>query len=190
MQPPLIGPNTQDRFLQLMGTTQAHVFGHLQNFRRSETHAIKTWLTKVERQVRQFHRPITRESLPELIKLQYVVSPPFDWVKDSVTGDFMYRRFSCAGFVLACYDEGAGIVLLDWQADDFPEVDLDTLNMAYGNIEELGSEDRTRIGIPEEGPWPRAIVLAGYIVHSLNRPDEVIRSEPYIPDSCDKGLFP
>jgi len=168
MRPPLIGPDALKTVLHCLGEIQAHVFGCLSSLHRNEFDGIKTWLSRIEKQVKQPIPYGRRGSLREFCRLQYIVSPPFtDWVKDDGTGVPRYRRFSCAGFVLACYDEGAGIVLLDWQADDFPKVDINTLNIAYNHIlGELDPQDMAWFGKLNEGPWPKPIILAGYILHS------------------------
>jgi hypothetical protein len=189
MRPPLVGPDAHGTALSFLGRTRSHVFGCLSALSRDEAEGIETWLSKVERQVKQ--PPPFNWDLREFCKLQYIVSPPLtDWKKDEVTGTPRYRRFSCAGFVIACYDEGADILLLDWQAENFPTVDLKTINAAYGDIVgECSAEDRAWFGIADTTPWPKPIVLAGYILHSLRRSDEAIRTAPYVPRDNEEGRF-
>lgn len=140
-----------------------------------EVEGIQTWLYEVD-----------QENRPSNALRQYIVHPPMDWVR-SENGTRLYRRFSCAGFVLECY-RAIGIELIDESGfDNLPEVDLQVLANAYGN--EIRRENlRRRLGLSENGPWK--IVLAGYVLHSLNRSDEAVRRSPYKPKDIAESNFP
>ena len=118
---------------------------------------------------------------------QYIVSPP---MKDKVEedGTTTYRRFSCAGFVIAAY-RYAGIKLMSMEVADLPAVDLTTLIDHYPEqATRLRKEVfRRRIGLEGEGPWN--IILAGYIINSLARTPAEIRAMPYQPRAGDE-FFP
>ncbi|HKI17949.1 MAG TPA: hypothetical protein VKA15_08710 [Isosphaeraceae bacterium] len=108
---------------------------------------------------------------------QYVISPHIDEIRRE-DQTVVCRRFSCAGFVIEAYRE-ARIDMLATGRDDLPVVCLDTLKTQYPvfarNLDHLRL--REQLGIPGDGPWP--VVLAGYVVNALNRPETVIRSTPY-----------
>lgn len=118
-------------------------------------------------------------------KRQYIVDPPWHDVRDSVTGVRRYRRFSCAGFVLDSHLQ-IDIELLDLDDGVLPEVDKKMLESAYPDVARKGA-DLEDYGVGGDGPW--RIVLAGYVLHALNRPSERIRHEPYQAQSGDE-LFP
>ncbi len=118
-------------------------------------------------------------------KRQYIVDPPWHDVRDSVTGVRRYRRFSCAGFVLDSHLQ-IDIELLNLDDGVLPEVDKKMLESAYPDVVRKGA-DLEDYGVGGDGPW--RIVLAGYVLHALNRPSERIRHEPYQAQSGDE-LFP
>jgi hypothetical protein len=82
-----------------------------------------------------------------------------------------------------------GISLIDTSAPEgLPEVDIETVARAYG--EEVRTRDRlrTKIGLLDMGPW--RILLAGYVCHAMNRPDESIRSASYTVPGVEAADFP
>lgn len=118
---------------------------------------------------------------------QYVIVPHVKpWrAKD---GTILWRRFSCAGLVIESYREAALDLVSDSEAD-LPPVDLETLGRAYPdlNLTRMNPGLREDLGIPGDGPWP--VVLAGYVLHALNRTKEDIRRGPYSPSRND-ATFP
>ena len=109
--------------------------------------------------------------MPENPYRRYIVKPHADWYRAPETGHRLYRRFSCAGFVLECYRH-INVDLVCTDDSDLPDVDLATLVNAYPELEReevlarLGST-RNDLGIPGGGPW--RIVLAGYVFHALDK---------------------
>ena len=120
-------------------------------------------------------------------RLVYVVHPH---VREQTApdGTVIYRRFSCAGFVIEAYRE-VGIELVVTEEGRLPSVPLNTLLLAYPDLQaELQSPRLRRMcGLPGEGPW--AVVLPGYVLHSLDRPESEIRGSPYLPREGDE-FFP
>ncbi len=108
---------------------------------------------------------------------QYVISPHVDEIRREGQ-TVVCRRFSCAGFVIEAYRE-ARIDMLATGRDDLPFVSLDNLKTQYPGFARHLDHLRLReqLGIPGDGPWP--VVLAGYVVNALDRPETVIRSTPY-----------
>jgi hypothetical protein len=154
----------------------AHLVGAVE-LKPEDLEAIETWLADVDKEDRPTGKFVTR---------QYIVHPPMQWVL-AENKSRLYRRFSCAGFVLDCY-RFIGIDLIrDVDADRLPEVDFETIARVYG--EEV-RRDRIRafLGIPGPGPW--RIVLAGYVMHALNRDDNVIRGAHHLPGSVAEREFP
>jgi hypothetical protein len=113
---------------------------------------------------------------------EYVIYPSYIEPNDEVS----LWRFSCAGFVLKAYEE-AKIRLID--DSKLPDVTLDTLKNAYPGIANLldRQEVRVRLGIGKGIAWP--ILLAGYVVNSLNRPPDAIRAQAFHPTQGDE-YFP
>ncbi len=119
---------------------------------------------------------------------QYVISPHADEIRRE-DHTVVCRRFSCAGFVIEAYRE-ARIDMLETGHDDLPLVSLDTLKTQYPVFARHLDHVRLReqIGIPGDGPSP--VVLAGYVVNALDRPETVIRSTPYRAIAGDEFFAP
>jgi hypothetical protein len=108
---------------------------------------------------------------------QYVISPHVDDIRRE-DQTLVCRRFSCAGLVIEAYRE-ARIDVLRTESDSLPLVSLDTLKMQYpAQAPHLDhAKLRKQLGVPGDGPWP--VVLAGYVLNALDRPEREIRSTPY-----------
>lgn len=165
MGPPLVvGAQTLSRTTPAP-TCPCHVAGML-SLTADERDGILDWLAEVD-----------KEDRPEGVMRMwqtYTVDPPEIWQEDE-RGVRLYGRFSCGGFVLACYRDGAGILLIDVaNARDWPAVTIDEIARAYGPRVRDMETLRRRLGIPGDGPWP--VLLAGYVVHAFNRADQEIRN--------------
>ncbi len=70
-----------------------------------------------------------------------------------------------------------------------PVVGLDALKAQYPGFARLLDSPRVRdeFGIGGDGPWP--VVLAGYILNGLARPETEIRTTPYLARPGDE-YFP
>jgi len=161
----------------------AHVVGWL-DLKGDERDGMTEWLAEVETEGEQ--RPVGPR-----MWLQYTVSldPKDEWAMDERNVP-LFRRFSCASFVLKAYAEGAGVVLLDLSDPlRFPEVDLDSVCRAYEPRIRTLERFRSNIGLAEAGPW--RIVQAAYVLHAFDRPDEQIRLAAHTvtgPEECDFPL--
>ncbi len=142
------------------GTIKVHVVGRVQ-LRNDEIKIISTWFEKIV------------DEYPRLPERQYVIRPPWKDEYDSNTKTRRYRRYSCAGFVLDSHRQ-VDIELLQIDDGSLPDVYPKTIKLAYGwNPGPLLSA----FGLEGDGPWK--VVLAGYVLHALNRPTNQIRQEPY-----------
>jgi len=181
MQPPLVaGPVSTCRARQ-DAKCPAHVVGWL-SLTSDEREGITDWLSEVDKQ----DRPYTQSGRWE----QYTVSlrPEDQWHADE-KGVPLYRRFNCVSFVLAAYQDGAGISLIDTsKPEGLPEVDIETVVRAYGEPLRTHDRVRTEIGLPGHGPW--RILLAGYVCHALDRPDASIRIATFTVPSLAATNFP
>ena len=143
---------------------------------------IEDWLEEVDKEPPQ-DNPFKR----------YVVRPHWDWHTAPETARPLYRRFSCAGFVLECY-KSIGIDLVNTEERGLPDVEFNILVKAYPQIARkrvLERQGLTRddLGIPGDGPW--RIVLAGYVFHALDRiRDEDPRPGAHKPASVAEAHFP
>lgn len=115
---------------------------------------------------------------------QYVIHPHVREPDEDVP----CRRFSCAGFVIEAYRE-AGIDLVVTESAPLPHVTLETLLDAYPDQADRLRDPAKRIpfGLKGDPPWP--VVLAGYVLNSLNRTTDEIRTGPYTPALGDE-FFP
>ena len=118
---------------------------------------------------------------------QYVLHPPVRDVRDAHTGIRRYSRFSCVGFVLDCYENGANIRLLDWDSPNFPTTELPALLAVYDFLLSDPMR-RAEVGLTGPGPWP--VALPGHLFHSLRRWAWQVRRTPYVPKSSDEVNFP
>jgi len=139
-----------------------HVAGHIP-LTNDERKQVEAWVEKV-----------TDES-PISWRNQYVIHPPWKDEYDSNTGVRRYRRYSCAGFVLDGHRQ-VNIELLDIDEDVLPAVDRQTIISAYPEAERH-PDLLLCWGLEGNGPWK--VVLAGYVLHALNRPTNQIRQEPF-----------
>ena len=103
---------------------------------------------------------------------QYIIHPAQEEVVDCNTGVRRYTRYSCAGFVIDAY-RVADVELLHTAAQALPEVDRGAIISAY----DIDPKLLSRFGLHGDGPW--RIVLAGYILHALDRTADEIRRGPY-----------
>lgn len=177
--PPLVaGTKTTAAAADKGRKTSIHIVGFV-NLDADDIEGIETWLSDVDKE----DRP-TGTSLTELLA-QYRVSPPVYWVL-AENGTPLYRQFSCAGFVMDCYRAIAINLIDDSHLENFPDVTMDQVVAAYGSAARR-EEFRKKFGIPGQGPWK--IVLAGYLFHSLNRDNNVIRQTPYVPSTIAEKDF-
>lgn len=139
------------------------------------------------RQIETFIVEIQPEFAAQQRRGQYIVSPHADPPRAG-DGTVVFRKFSCAGLVIEAYRE-VDIDLMVTDEAQLPPVTLETLLLAYPDQErELRSPARRRVGLGDAGPpWP--VVLAGYVLNALARPEVEIRAGPYQPQPGDE-FFP
>lgn len=116
---------------------------------------------------------------------QYIIRPHV-WPERESDGTVLFLRFNCAGFVIEAYSE-AGITLVLTRDDEIPVVDLDTLVNAYPDWTRAlqNPKIRNRYNLPGDGPWP--VMLPGYVLNALERPEGEIRAGiPYRAASGDE----
>lgn len=154
----------------------AHVFGECLN--ESERDEALDWCDRMETEL---HGSFWR---------QYVLHPPFSKPERRNDDPDKIRtwRFSCVGFVMALYAEGAGLCLaVDLGA--LPQVSAEKIGTIYGeDVLRLVRKNPGRFGLSDdESGWK--FVLPGYLFHSLARSGGEIRSEPYVAQ-CGDEEFP
>ena len=118
---------------------------------------------------------------------QYVICPHVDLFR-SEDQTVIYRRFSCVGFVLEAYRE-ARIDVLWTDFAPLPLVGLDALKVQYPRFARRLDNPKVRneFGLGGDGPWP--VILAGYVLNALARPEKEIRTTPYLARAGDE-FFP
>lgn len=138
-----------------------------------EINSIKTWIAKVEDEY---------QTVNDGRWNQYVIDPPWKDICDENTGVRRYRRYSCAGFVLYAHRR-VDVSLLMIDKEELPEVSRETLEVVYPGF--FRDPDLlNRFGLQGDGPW--RVVLAGYVLHALDRTSDEIRAEPYLAQSGDE----
>lgn len=181
MGPPLVaGEVSREAALSVHNkdaTCMIHLYGVVE-LSAQDIEAIETWLVELDKESRP---PPTTGYMNH-----YIISPPMKWVT-AEGGIRLYRRYSCAGFVLDCYRSFGVRLIDDSREENIPEVQPVTLASFYGP-HVLSERIRTKLGIPGNGPW--RITLAGYVIHALNRANEVIRTSCHIPISIAEKDFP
>lgn len=144
------------------GKAKASVMGVVP-LTNDEVREIEIWIAGIDDEYARSRVPPLR---------QYIIKPPWqDWPPNGVR---RYRRYSCAGFVLDAYRR-VDIHLLELDEQSLPPVDKNTLCAAYP--EAANPRRHPRLDLPATGPW--RIVLAGYVLHALNRDQQQIRQSSY-----------
>ena len=138
-----------------------------------QINGIKTWIAKVEDEY-QFENARRHQ--------QYIIDPPWKDIRDENTGVRRYRRYSCAGFVLDAHLR-VDVSLLTIDKEALPEVPRHTLEAAYPDVFRR-PDLLNRFGLQGNGPW--RVVLAGYVLHALDRSSDEIRAEPYLAQGGDE----
>ncbi|MBC7818182.1 MAG: hypothetical protein IAG10_14945 [Planctomycetaceae bacterium] len=148
----------------------------------SERNLMKTWRQKIDKQDR-----------PASTLQHYIVKPHMKWER-AENGRKKYQRFSCVGFVIACY-KAADIVVID-EGVSLPEADENVLQSAYPMIKELQRRPEKlrakifeHLGIEEQQRW--RIMLPGYVFHALQRATALIpRPIPFVPTDVAEAEYP
>lgn len=140
-------------------------------------------------QIALFSEEVESESMSARARAvrQYVISPHVDEIRRE-DQTIVCHRFSCAGFVIEAYRDGR-IDVWRTESDSLPLVSLVALKTQYPRHARLldYAQLREELGIPGDGPW--AVVLAGYVLNALDRPEMEIRSPPYRATAGDE-FFP
>lgn len=139
---------------------QVDVAGHVP-LMNDEIKIISTWYQKIV------------DEYPRLPEEQFVIHPPWKDECDPETGVRRYRRYSCAGFVLDTHCQ-VDVKLLQIDEGLLPDVYPQTIMLAYGL---KPGPLLCAFGLKGDGPWK--VVLAGYVLHALDRPTVQIREGPY-----------
>jgi hypothetical protein len=154
----------------------AHVVGWVGNL--SDDEASLLWHSIGVAQGYVTHSPAG----PDSPNPDYIMHPPYQQVPAEEPGRTRWR-FSCAGLVIWCF-EGAGIRLIDWTNLAMPVV---TDHEMVRFLRMCRMVDSSRLPA-DRGQW--RVVNAGYLLHSLERPDDIIRKVPYLPSSQVEIAFP
>ena len=178
MGPPLVAGDRSRGHAGEDPICPSHVAGWI-NLTVDEREGMIDWLAEVDKENRPGGLVGTWRT--------YVVDPPECWYEDEKQVR-LYRRFSCGGFVLACYRDGAGITLIETPSTaTWPEVSLDQIIRAYGPQVRERETLRSSLGLPGDGPW--SVLLAGYVIHAFDRGDGEIRTSPLMVTDLDLARF-
>ena len=176
--PPLRIGQKADGAPPAVGRMAVNTIGWVEDLTLDETIDLRLWIEDA------------RTRIPPDRYGNYRVDPPFLERRDTTTNRIINIRYSCAGFVICCYEEGAAITLLDIDRAHLPPVPQELVREIYGDVlDRLLADPRHReeIGLPGDGPWP--IVLAGYVFHALNRAPNEVRTTPYRVYSVEEAAF-
>lgn len=114
----------------------------------------------------------------------YVIYPAYKRQKvvDPQTGvSTLEYFFSCVGFIMACYSEGADINLVaDPESGSVPLAGMTTISAVFGQAEAwIIQRQKKSLQIESNGPWP--IIFGGYILHSLESYPHREATQPHNP---------
>ena len=114
----------------------------------------------------------------------YTAHPPIREERDSITGRIRSLWFSCAGFVITCYESSPVKKLMtDYTDPSFPTVDKDVVRETWFLGLTPTQNLMDAIGIGNGESWP--ILMPGYVANAFKRDDNSIRNVPYSPRSAD-----
>jgi hypothetical protein len=153
------------------------------------TPALIGWADLDESQRRNIERVLAdirtrmpyRTLTPSDYLTHYVAVPHMDAVPGEVPGTVKHYRFSCAGLVFYCYEEGAGITLVD--IERLPLVPFAELARIWPQLLANRPILKKKIGYPDE--LERQVLLPGYLFHALHR---VAVTIPYVPSLEDRAF--
>lgn len=144
-----------------------------------EIRKIELWVAEALEEKRPSFNPCRPDRV-------YIARPHVEWVVDEVTGVPRYRRFSCVGFVVEAYREAVQIGLVTQQESDLPPIPLPALEIVYPGCER--PKIRERLGLVGDPPY--YVMLPGYVINSLDRPDHEVRDRPFEPQLGDEEFPP
>jgi hypothetical protein len=169
MKPPLrLGHLRANGDRSEAGRVNAHVVGWI-DLEPDQRDGIMDWLSNLKGRFAGRALPASNSYGHFLEESHYSIHPPFRVsMKEPTTGTAIYECFSCVGFVLACYQIGAGVELLvDADSGRLPLVGLSTIRRVYGETEaRLVQRYAPQLRLKGTGPWP--LVFPGYVLHSLS----------------------
>ena len=154
------GPHTH---LELPGKMNAHVIAWFANMTEESHRRILLWIEEM--------KTLSRHGI-----IRYTAVPASELCFDQVNGRMIERKFSCAGFILCCFEE-SGIVRLIVPETELPRVAKDVLEEIWGKA--VVARGRQH-GIRGSGPWK--VLLPSYLFHALSRPMEDLPHRPTLPD--------
>lgn len=163
MRPPCV-PN---------GVARAHLAANVP-LGAAEVSKILTWISKLE----------LDGMSPEVLRARYIINPPLENKVTISNKRVRHIRFNCIGFVLLAFSK-VGLQLLVSDDANLPPVTAGMLYQFYPRAKYLKPTSLEKLGLHNHtGPWQ--IILPGYVMHSLDRPEADIRSNPYSPRAGDE----
>ncbi len=129
------------------------------------------------------HQAVTRVSRANISQMYCIVPHVIPFREED--GRYVRMRFSCAGFVFEAYRR-ARIRLLE--ESQLPLITLDQIKQAYPDSAKILDVPKFReaMGLMGSGPWP--VMLCGYLLHSLNRDEALIRAHPHLAGSGEENF--
>jgi len=169
-----------------------HVAAWVEDLSEDEKRGMRRW----HRRISEFFTETTRPKLviPRpgqeaefatfLNKCHFIAHPPIKKEVDPITGNLKSIWYSCAGFVLDCFESNAvKKLLVSWDDPSFPKVHEGTIREVWCRRLELTPQLKDTLGLLGDGPWP--VVMPGYIMNAFKRRADEIRSEPFSPTEHD-----
>lgn len=170
-----------------------HVTAWLEDLSEGNKRAMRRW----HRRISEFFPETTRPKLviPRhgqeaevatfLKKCHFIAHPPIKKEVDPRTGNLKSIWYSCAGFVLDCFESNVvKKLLVSWDDPSFPTVYEDTIREVWCGRLELTPQIKDTLGLlDDDEPWP--VVMPGYIMNAFKRRADEIRSEPFSPTEHD-----
>jgi hypothetical protein len=135
-----------------------------------EARKIKAFIDRHEGE----HRAVAKLSRSNASQIYCIVPPSIPFKEED--GRSVRERFSCAGFVFEAYKRSR-IRLVD--DEHLPLIDLEHIKQAYPDFAAFldRADFRASMGLTGTGPWP--VMLCGYLLNALKRPEAQLRETAY-----------
>jgi hypothetical protein len=110
----------------------------------------------------------------------YLAHPPI-WERRAEDGRFDSIRYSCVGFVLACF-RAIGIELLaDVNSKDFPVISKDELATIFPEIANSTNDELCEVGLDFCNYKELPVAVPGYVFYALKKLNSTDSFEPFPP---------
>ena len=176
-------------------STRVHFVGWLENLNPEEMRVMRRWLRRVSTFFPSSSPPMPSYRLGSELAIsrflkdcQYIAHPPYREDRDPVSGNLRAIWFSCAGFVIQCYEAAAVVrLVVPWTTAGFPLLTAEQIrNIWFPSWIKMTTEIAAALNLTGDGPWP--VTVPGYVINAFWREDNLVRNEAYLPSPASVGI--